>query len=523
MRLYATTRRRFLKVVSAAGTLPLFSHHKAVARQALLRVRKNVTLLTAQDIASLERGVAIMKQRPKEWPTSWAFQANMHGIVPNEERVIYQGWGSCQHGNWWFLPWHRAYLYYFEQILREASGDPNLSLPYWDWTKADQRSLPKPFLNPNSPLFEANRAPAMNEGAPLEESAVRWEEALAEILFSSPDPQQGFGGQEEPRPGAYQPHGGLESLAHDNVHDEIGGFMGSPATAARDPIFWLHHANIDRLWNQWLREKEGRYNPVDPVWLQSPFYFYGRAGQWVQIALGQFLDTTSPQNLISPYRYDTDEVGAIGALAQAAPGAAPKAGTAAASPVRERKFQTLASQAPARTELGSEPLSVSFSLGAEQQKQLDKVSAAPLPRAGAPGAGAPPIEEPAVRLAIDDIRFDGSPGRFYEVYLNLPDPSLATGSKSMYFAGTLSFFGLHGGHDNAQQMQPQMGATQVIDVTKAVKRLKAQGKLQGELKVTLIEKSAKVQPKPGVVGAPPKATALPRVTFGTLHLLKTSD
>src|SRR3712207_7159774 len=33
-----------------------------------------------------------------------------------------------------FLPWHRAYLGYFEQICRELSGYPRFALPYWDWT-----------------------------------------------------------------------------------------------------------------------------------------------------------------------------------------------------------------------------------------------------------------------------------------------------------------------------------------------------------------------------------------------------
>ena len=62
--------------------------------------------------------------------------------------------------------------------------------------------------------------------------------ALYTVLFASPDPQQGFGGQAEPRPGSYDQHGGLESMAHDLVHDQVGGNMGLPSTAARDPLFF---------------------------------------------------------------------------------------------------------------------------------------------------------------------------------------------------------------------------------------------------------------------------------------------
>ena len=41
---------------------------------------------------------------------------------------------DCPHGNWWFLPWHRAYLGWFERICRELSGNQDFVLPYWDWT-----------------------------------------------------------------------------------------------------------------------------------------------------------------------------------------------------------------------------------------------------------------------------------------------------------------------------------------------------------------------------------------------------
>ena len=46
--------------------------------------------------------------------------------------------------------------------------------------------------------------------------------------------------------------GELESTPHNWVHVDLAGLMESPATAGQDPIFWLHHANIDRLWEVWL-------------------------------------------------------------------------------------------------------------------------------------------------------------------------------------------------------------------------------------------------------------------------------
>ena len=38
---------------------------------------------------------------------------------------------------------------------------------------------------------------------------------------------------------------------HDSIHGWVGGDMGAIATAAFDPVFWAHHAMIDRLWYLW--------------------------------------------------------------------------------------------------------------------------------------------------------------------------------------------------------------------------------------------------------------------------------
>jgi hypothetical protein len=184
----------------------------------------------------------------------------------------------------------------------------------------------------------------------------------------------------------------------------------------------------------------------------------------------------------------------------------------------------LAARPAPLTELGSQPVTLDLPLGPEPRRQIEQtLTAAPQ---AAPGAEPPATEGPALRLAIEDIRFDASPGRFYEVYLNLPDPKEATGPDSPYFAGTLSFFGLHGPHDPAHAMATTRGKTQLIDVTEAVRRLQTDGKLQGEqLKVTLIERRmrggrprAAAAPPPGVAApAPPPA---PRVTIGAIRLLR---
>ena len=80
-------------------------------------------------------------------------------------------------------------------------------------------------------------------------------------------------------------NGSLESLPHNVIHGAIGGvapggnpndwrdfgLMSMPMTAALDPIFWLHHANIDRLWSVWLRDAQEQHeNPDLTTWLDGP-------------------------------------------------------------------------------------------------------------------------------------------------------------------------------------------------------------------------------------------------------------
>jgi Common central domain of tyrosinase len=118
-----------------------------------LRVRKNVLDLTPSEVATLAQGVSVMKSRPATDPTSWTFQANIHGENTPASNPL---WNQCQHGTTHFLTWHRAYIYQFENILRQASGDDSLNLPYWDWSTSP--SLPAAFRDSTSSLFESSRS-----------------------------------------------------------------------------------------------------------------------------------------------------------------------------------------------------------------------------------------------------------------------------------------------------------------------------------------------------------------------------
>ena len=61
----------------------------------------------------------------------------------------------------------------------------------------------------------------------------------------------------------------LEFNPHNGVHQAIGGNMAVIALSSRDPIFYLHHANIDRLWTAW--NARGNANSAEPMWRDFAF------------------------------------------------------------------------------------------------------------------------------------------------------------------------------------------------------------------------------------------------------------
>ncbi len=253
-------------------------------------------------VEAFRAGVRAMKSRRTANPTSWAYQANMHGVVPGT--TLKPGWATCDHGTWFFFPWHRMYVYWLEQILRQASGDPQFALPYWDYSDPAQRLLPAIFRQPadsSNPLFEPSRRSGFNAGTRgLAFADVDARTAFAQNAFSSTSSPYGFGGYPRTPSHASGTHGALESSPHDNVHVAIGGYMQDINKAARDPIFWLHHANVDRMWNKWL--STGTHsNPTGSNWLDERFTFFNRQGTAVTESVRQFLSARA-----SEYRYDTE-------------------------------------------------------------------------------------------------------------------------------------------------------------------------------------------------------------------------
>lgn len=274
-------------------------------------IRKNVWELGdtwAAPILWYARGVAALKARHIADPTSWRFWAAIHGIdealwtqlghLKAGEKMpaaalVKRYWDQCQHGSWYFLPWHRGYLLAFENNVRaaihELKGPADWALPYWNYFKPEQFKLPPAFSSPdwpdgkgNNPLFVPQRYGPRSDGnvfVPVKQVNLN---AMKDRDFDgvSSGGSPGFGGVDTGFEHGGGTHGRLEKQPHDAVHGLVGGgdpndpnmpgLMSDPDTAALDPIFWLHHANIDRLWQVWKLNPPTDANPTESRWLKGP-------------------------------------------------------------------------------------------------------------------------------------------------------------------------------------------------------------------------------------------------------------
>ena len=147
------------------------------------RVRRDVQSLIAEGPSGLKvledyaTAIAAMKALDADEdvdpadPRSWRFQAAIHGFAGVRATIDDPNhWSSCRHFSWFFLAWHRVYLFYFERMIQFHLQDDTWSLPYWDYTKRipgddSCRILPEPFRTPrtNNELFTPLRDPDVND------------------------------------------------------------------------------------------------------------------------------------------------------------------------------------------------------------------------------------------------------------------------------------------------------------------------------------------------------------------------
>jgi tyrosinase len=202
------------------------------------RLRKNASELEAAEIQALAQAFQGIMDRAPDDLNGYFTLAGWHWLpVP----------GECPHHEDRFLPWHRVHLKKFEDALRSVPAVESVTLPYWDIT-----DKPPTFLF--DPPFDSYKLPkSIGPNYPAGFKTERFtRDEIAQKVIQEDIPGIIDHALVQPHWGDFVTyvHRGLEA-AHDSGHGSTGPTMAQKDAAAFDPIFWLFHANLDRLWWQW--------------------------------------------------------------------------------------------------------------------------------------------------------------------------------------------------------------------------------------------------------------------------------
>jgi tyrosinase len=205
------------------------------------------------------------------------------------------GPGNRAHEGPIFLPWHRLFLRRLEEAIQTVTPDPTFALPYWDWASAGAAPAAAQLTNPiwnrlGNPrgnvtqgtigqlrvrLYGTSNGIVVGAPRPIWRDAGRrlatlpdltnqqW--TLADGLYDGPPWGRGadsfrnkLEGWQDPRE---DPQTREPAWMHNRVHVWVGGDMG-PGTSPNDPIFFLNHCNVDRIWEGWMRRRGRVYLPL---------------------------------------------------------------------------------------------------------------------------------------------------------------------------------------------------------------------------------------------------------------------
>ena len=287
-----------------------------------LRLRPAAHLVSPDYIEKYCRATELMKALPDDDPWNFTQQANVHcaycdGAYPQfgHPEIRYQ-----VHMSWLFFPFHRYYLYFYERILGKLIGDPTFALPFWNWDSPHGMTIPDMYTSQRSSLYDHNRnvihqPPVLvdleytpNDDMPKPNKVhLNLATMYRQMVSSSKTPCLFFGSPYRAGDSNKSCAGRIENTPHRNIHDWCGDpsqedkkDMGNFHTAARDPIFFAHHSNVDRMWN--IRKTlQGRPDITDPDWLDAEFFFYDENKDFVRVKVKDCLDTTQ-------LRYDYENV-----------------------------------------------------------------------------------------------------------------------------------------------------------------------------------------------------------------------
>ncbi len=428
------------------------------------------------------RAVGELRTRAFDQPTAWTYLAAIHGVdfqgwlnqnilppnppIPQEARRIFN---QCQHAGWFFLPWHRGYLHAFEAILGDwiaSQGGPgDWALPYWNYLNTNDpnaRDIPSEFVDATfdggttNPLSQATRGPATTLGPqawiPVDISL----NAQTETIYTSDPGTLGYGGPISGFAQQGNAFGGNESDPHNLVHVMVGGdnspspqgWMFDPNFAALDPLFWVHHCNIDRLWAAWMTSAAHSQETSRP-WRNGPFprqFTMPDANGNLNVFIPS---ETLPGEALAPTYDDLVDGTGIPPAASGGPAmvsaAPPTAGPSRLIGVNDQSLTVTGTQVRSRLAMSAAPTQTLGAVGGQQR----------------------------VFLNVEGVKGQSASG---VVNVTLTAPGADPGDAGPEATKTLVFFGLA----NATSVEGPHGGSglsQIVDITEIATRLMSDGQV----------------------------------------------
>ena len=532
---HGLTRRRFIETTMIAAGAAAFPFDSVLAQttSAAQYTRYNVMSPNGQKaLASYAKGVQAMLDLPATHPQNWFRNAFIHLM-------------DCPHGNWWFYVWHRGYLGYFEETIRNLSGDKTFAIPYWDWTSLPQipnsmfdgplnpRNLPFEPYTSNLAVFTSFIQPALESyfnglGAPQRaqlntrgypDFTSLWNDVtgngvsgniayattcaaryltrdnpkldarttfdvspfmvLAGLLpvdFYNANNVLSFTSSKtashNTQPSSSTKFSTLEGFPHNKVHNYIGGVgpldpgpYGNMTNflSPVDPIFFLHHSNMDRLWDIWTRKQKALGLPYLPpaadlkTLSEEEFWFYVNGA-------GGYVGKTYAGDYLSTDRFHYDYEPAFGEDVVAPP---PAAATA---------------KKPAKLSVAGEVKGSTGTVAVPQAAVNEHLAA----------------EAPTLMAAVTVQRpSPTSVEREFDVIVGAPASVTRVEPDSPYYAGTIAFFG-HMAHEMAHGTSASMpdSATFAVPLPKRAEAFRSLGATQAAVSIRVVPAQRYGKPTP---------------------------
>jgi len=385
-------------------------------------VRKNANSTEAQsDIEAMNKALTIMREKGCTDPMSWYYQGAMHWIPDSIGKNplcesystvadLKEAWDNCTHSpsgkeKIHFLVWHRLYIWHFEKIVRKLSGKKDFALPYWGYTNLNDsdKMMPVMFRDSKSALYESCRYDSLNNGYPISGEIERALDMTKLMSYTD----------------YYTFCMNINAAPHGAMHDYIGagndttgllkfnnpitnsvtntGLMGWVPTAGFDPIFWLHHSNIDRIWQQWTNSENGKMITLEELKsVEWPYVFFDENGKKVEYTMDSVI------KIIYNMDYDFDD-----------------------TKVQPKSQNTLVQATPIKV-IANKNVNVKVASGFTSLRVDGLLTS---------------DNNSFRKMNMEvSVSFDKVPRGIYEVYLNIPAGEIYyPGSK--YFVGFMNFFG----------------------------------------------------------------------------------